>query len=724
MAGFTRLFSVPRELPVAALVVAAALPLSRLFRPGGFSGVVLTAVVLSIGISWLTRRFRIPAVVGLLLSVFGLFWFLTGRFHAHTLWGIFPTPASVSVLVRSVREGVSQTINYAVPVPTTPALLTFVAAGVWMSAWLADAAALWVGNPLLAIAATVPLFATPSTLLPSQRRWLDTSLYIAAAAWVLFGEERARAKRWRTSEARLGWRAGPAVRVALIGVLIIVVMTPFLPGYGAPPLLRSKGPGERVQFNPFVAIQATLRKQPEATLLTETTNRPTYLRLTTLEHYDGQVWQQGNARQTVPIGPELIAPYEPGLKFDVVRQSFQIQALAGPWLPAAYDPVKVTDVADVKIETETRSLILPSAGGLPTGVRYQVTSDVPRLTVADLDQPFSYDEQALADYLQLPRVPSVIRELAQRIAGNRPTPYQKALALQDYLRTFTYNENVAADFHHSFKNLVEFLTKSKQGYCEQFAAAMAVMARTLGIPSRVAIGFGFGQRIANQYRITTREAHAWAEIYFPGSGWVAFEPTPRAGVTAVPPYAAPGAVIPSVAPSVLPTASATPSAQPSTGGRDPAHAQAGGSAAQRGRPAWVFGAVIAGIIVALATLAIVLAFTIPRIIRRRARGARGAAAVRYLEFLAWCEGAGLGRRPGETPSEHAARLATETTEAVKPLEQLAGLVDGALWAPEEDVDPDAVESAASDARAALRATLSRRNRLLAAAGWGRWRSAA
>jgi len=156
MARFTRRFSVPRELSVAALVVAAALPLSRLFRPGGFSGVVLAAALLSIGISWLARRFRIPAVVGLLLSVLGLFWFLTGRFHAHTLWGIFPTPASATVLVHSVREGVSQTINYAVPVPTTPALLTFVAAGVWMSAWLADAAALWVGNPLLAIAGSTP----------------------------------------------------------------------------------------------------------------------------------------------------------------------------------------------------------------------------------------------------------------------------------------------------------------------------------------------------------------------------------------------------------------------------------------------------------------------------------------------------------------------------------------------------------------------------------------
>ncbi|HEV2686340.1 MAG TPA: DUF3488 domain-containing protein, partial [Actinomycetota bacterium] len=283
--------------------MAAALPLSRLFRPGGFAGVVLSAALLSIAISSLARRFRLPAVVGLLISLVGLFWFLTARFHASSLWGPFPTPASMGKLIQSVRDGVHQTIVEVVPVDASRELLMFVAAGVWMSAWLADAALLWVGNPLLAIAATVPLFATPSTLVPSQRRWLDTGLYVIAAAWVLFGEERARAKRWRTSESRLGWRVGPAARVALVGVLVIIVLTPFLPGYGAPPLLRTKGPGDRVSFNPFVAIRATLRKQPEVTLLTETTDHPTYLRLTTLEHYDGEVWQQGNARTTEPIGP-------------------------------------------------------------------------------------------------------------------------------------------------------------------------------------------------------------------------------------------------------------------------------------------------------------------------------------------------------------------------------------------------------------------------------------
>jgi transglutaminase-like putative cysteine protease len=593
-----------------------------------------------------------------------------------------------------------------------------------MSAWLADAALLWVGNPLLSIAASVPLFATPSTLLPSQRRWLDTGLYLAAAAWVLFGEERARAKRWRTSEARLGWRAAPAVRVALVGLLVIIVMTPFLPGYGAPPLLRTKGPGDRVAFNPFIAIRATLQKQPESTLFSVVTTRPMYMRLTTLDHYDGEVWAQGNARTDEPIGPIPIAADQPQLPSNLIKQDVQIQALAGPWIPAAYDPVAVSNVNDVKIERESRALVVPQLTGLAVGARYQVISSVPDISAAALDKPFSYDEGgALGDYLQLPRVPGVIRSLAEQIAGDKPTPYQKALALQDYLRTFTYNQNVA--LHHSFKNLVDFLTKVKEGYCEQFAASMAVMARVLGIPSRVAIGFGIGDQIGNQYRITTKEAHAWVEIYFPGSGWVAFEPTPRAGVAQVPAYATPGAEQPSVQPTVQPTVSATPSSSQNNASRDPAHATVGGNTGtQQGRPAWVFVAVVGAIAVGVVVLVIALAILVPRLVRRRARGVRGAAAFAYVEFLIWCEGAGLGRRQAETPSEHAARLREDLDGAAEPLDRLVALVEDALWAPEQDADPGQLARAARDARDALKPTLSRRSKVLAAAGWGRWTAAA
>ncbi|MGZ4103939.1 MAG: transglutaminase TgpA family protein [Actinomycetota bacterium] len=725
MAGLTRRFHAPRELAVSALVAAAALPLSRLFRPGGFTGVILTVVVLSVGVSWGLRRLRVPPQLSLLASLVALVWYVAARFYPDTLTFIFPSPASIRAIANGIHSGVQQTIDEAVPVIASRELLMFVAAGTWVTGWLVDAAAS-IGNPLLALGASIPLFAAPGTLLPSERRWVDTGLYLAAAAWVLFSEERALARRWRTNEdvQRSGWRAGPAVRIAFVGLLVVLIMAPFLPGYGAAPLLRSKGPGTRISFNPFVAILPTLRQAPQVGLFTVVTSQPEYLRLTTLEHFNGEVWSQGRSRATIPIGEAPISAFEPQIPTQQVEQHFQIQALAGPWLPAEYDPVSVNGVRGLRIETETRAVILPEASGLPVGARYDVTSRVPQLTAADLDRPFTYDTSALSDYLETGgTVPRQVRDIAQRVAGDKPTPYQKALALQDYLRTFTYDERVAAG--HSFKNIVEFLTKSKRGYCEQFASAMAIMARTIGLPSRVAIGFGFGRQLGHEMLLTTREAHAWVEIYFPNAGWVTFEPTPRAGVTQVPAYAAPGATgSPTPTPSA--TGSTQPTAAPNTPGAQhgPAEDVTGGVTTSTGRPAWVLAVAIAGGIVALVGLAFLISLALRWVGRWRARDMRSAAVVRYVEFLTWCAGAGLGRDPGETPSEHAARLGAESSEAVLPLVKLALLADEALWGPNDSVDPDGVARWVDEARDALKETMTRHRRLLAAAGWGRWRPAA
>ncbi|HJT37006.1 MAG TPA: DUF4129 domain-containing protein, partial [Actinomycetota bacterium] len=190
----------------------------------------------------------------------------------------------------------------------------------------------------------------------------------------------------------------------------------------------------------------------------------------------------------------------------------------------------------------------------------------------------------------------------------------------------------------------------------------------------------------------------------------------------VPSYATPGALNPTVQPTVEPSVSITPSTQPTGDAGSRGRARLEGTTTQHGRAAWVFPAVITAIAIGGVLLAILLAFTLPRVLRRRARGARSAAAVRYVEFLVWCQGAGIGRRQAETPLEHAARLRKETPDASEPLDRLLSLVDDALWAPDAVVDPRDVARAAHDARGALREDLSRRSRMLAAAGVGRWRT--
>jgi len=708
---------IPRELPVAALVAAAGLPLSRLFQPGGFTGVVLSVVVLSAVISKIARRLRVPTAVSLLMSIGGLIWFCAARFYPGTLFaGIFPSGSSMHAIADGIRAGVHQTIEEAVPVVASAPLLMFVSAGVWLTMWLADAAAVWVSNPLLSIASTVPLFATPGTLVPSQRRWLDIGLFIAMAAWVLYSDERWRARRWRSPEVeRIGWRAGPAVRLGLIGVVIAVVVAPLLPGWGATPLLQKKGPGSRIAFNPFVAIAPTLRRHPTVVLFTVRTAQPTYFRLTALDHFDGKVWSQTPGQPTEDIGNNQVEP-DVALPGNLITQHIQIFGLAGQWLPASYDPVAV-NVPGIRLEAQTRGLLTADHGELEVGSRFAVESLIPTLTRADLDKPVNYDAVALAQYLQLPSgLPREVRSIARAVAGSQPTPFAKALALQDYLRTFTYDEDVAAG--HSFKDIVEFLTTTKRGYCEQFAGSMAVLARALGIPSRVAIGFGFGSRQGDLYTETTREAHAWVEIYFPTAGWVPFEPTPRGGVAQVPNYTAP-----QVAPEA--TDSSEPSVKPSQSQAVPPVARDNPTFkrnnGQGSRTAWVVPVILIGVLVLLVLGSIGFLFGSRTLRRRRAHDASSAVVVRYVEFLSWCAGAGLGKRPGETPAEHAGRLGGFQSDAAPALNRLAELAGEALWAPPNGIDPEEAARVVAEAEAGLSKRLSRRRKVLAAAGWGRWR---
>jgi protein-glutamine gamma-glutamyltransferase len=139
--------------------------------------------------------------------------------------------------------------------------------------------------------------------------------------------------------------------------------------------------------------------------------------------------------------------------------------------------------------------------------------------------------QALFDdpsYANFPRY-RPLEVVAQRVAGRAKTPYEAVLALESWLRQaggFTYDETPPRSKRSP---LVDFVTRTKAGYCQHFAGAMAVMLRMLGIPSRVAVGFTSGTRDDGTWVVTDHEAHAWVEVWFAGVGWIPFDPTPGRG---------------------------------------------------------------------------------------------------------------------------------------------------------------------------------------------------
>ena len=159
---------------------------------------------------------------------------------------------------------------------------------------------------------------------------------------------------------------------------------------------------------------------------------------------------------------------------------------------------------------------------------YEAWSDISRPNAAELREASASTPPSIeAEYLQLPTLDRRIPQLAQSITANAKNNYDKTAEIEKYLLThFTYTLNLSRTTPRD--PLAEFLFIRRQGHCEYFAAAMAVMLRTQGIPSRVVNGFRPNEfnDVTSQYVVRDSDAHSWVEAYFPGHGWVSFDPTP------------------------------------------------------------------------------------------------------------------------------------------------------------------------------------------------------
>ncbi len=248
----------------------------------------------------------------------------------------------------------------------------------------------------------------------------------------------------------------------------------------------------------------------------------------------GQAWAPGQVLGGGPSAPRLIDPSNPHvLDVAVTLQNLEQSELpiatfartlqvTGPW---TYNPTK--DEVDGRAPTTS-------------GQQYAMQVYVPTITAADLRNAGVATPPGSDDYLQLPSSQHIgdVAALAKQIVGKAATPYDEALALQSYLRStanFTYDTRVPPA---TTSDAVWDFLQDRRGYCVQFATAMAIMSRTLGIPTRVAVGFLPGTAVMDgdhlTYVVSGKLAHAWPELYFRGYGWVRFEPTP-AEQTGAPP---------------------------------------------------------------------------------------------------------------------------------------------------------------------------------------------
>ena len=264
-----------------------------------------------------------------------------------------------------------------------------------------------------------------------------------------------------------------------------------------------------------------------------------------LSTFDGKRWSSPPRESvTIPAGLSgwiniMDRPPEPDPTATVLRYTVLLQPVATDTLFAPANAVSLRgnlsgEGSNPEVGARRSYVIRDATGSLfnPfhnfTALRYEGFSllparNVPRLRAASTDYP----EEIRDAYLQLPKIDPRIPELAKEITARAQTPYDKTITIETYLRSrFTYTLNLTGK--PGDDPLAHFLFETHAGHCEYFASAMAIMLRTLGIPTREVNGFLPGEYndLGEDYIVRASDAHSWVEVYFPGTGWMTFDPTP------------------------------------------------------------------------------------------------------------------------------------------------------------------------------------------------------
>ncbi len=676
----------PAEAGLVGMSVAAAIGMGRLFADASFLPVVLLAVLVSHGLSLLCRRRGIGPLVNLAVSAGGLVLFVTWVIEPHV--SLIPSPDTWRAASLDLREAWGRFSEVVAPAQVTRGFVLGAALGSWVSAFVADLFAFRARTRVEAVVPSFTVFLFGALLGSDHHRLSSAVLFLAAVlAFVVLAEVSAapRARPWLSGRKGAGERAllRSGLGMAGVAVLLALVVGPQLPGaYGKGILgVGDKGRGKngtRVTLSPLVDIRSRLVGQSTVELFTVKAERESYWRITSLDRFDGTIWSSlSNYR---PAGTRLPGAGTDAARADTTRssQEFEIAGLASIWLPAAYRPDRLTASGRIRFDPDSGSLATDRATS--DGLKYTVESAIPQLTSAALaTAPPGAPAEVAARYLELPaNLSQEVRQTARRIVGSETSPYKRAKALQDWFRTnFTYNLQVEPG--HDENAMEKFLAR-KQGYCEQFAGTYAAMARSLGLPARVAVGFTYGSKGDDGlWHVTGKEAHAWPEVYLNGYGWVAFEPTPGRGLPGAEQYTDVTPAQAADTPAVTVPDASVPVDEPVTPVDESQPAAPLAAEASPAGPRLI----VAGVLVALIVLYVV---GVPLAKRRRRHRRRAAAATPADRVLvAWTEAtedmtaAGLAPRPDETAVEFAHRVCRAAGPAGAPLVRLADDTSAAAW---------------------------------------------
>lgn len=695
-----------QEVPSALLVPAACVGFTRVFIENSAIYPIIAAALLSSAIAILARRLQVPLLFATIGSLVALVLLITNRYAPGTArFYVIPTGASYDALNAQFDDLVGNFRSLESPVEALDPFIGAAMVGAWIMAFLTD----WGAMRLrLAFEPILPgtllfIFSSIAPINSGKNLVVSTIVFgLSIALWSVSQRSASLLQRgvWLPNDGKRGpasvARLGGAV--ALAAVVIGSLVGPRLPGAEEASAwieLDGNANKTRVVVSPHVKLKARLVEQTDLELFQVSADRPSFWRIAGLDTYEKDTWrvsgQFKNEDGRLP-GVQLGGP-----RIDIT-QSYSIKALSAIWLPAAFPPVEIQDAnIDVTWNTENGSLAVRNDVENSDGVSYTVLSSVPSFSAQELRQASDFVPDDIKErYLPLPDLPNEVADLARQITENEATTFDKMLALQNHFRGYDYSIDLSP---REGDPILQFLNE-RVGFCQQFSGTFALMARSLGIPARVATGFTWGDEIGQTetgqtiYSVTGRHTHAWPEVYFDGLGWVPFEPTPGRGLpdafdyTGIPGQqdggTSPG--VPAELPEAntqAPTVETIPSTPPTSA--PPAEAEAEATAAGAAEPSenpivrffgWLFSK-WEWILGLAAIVAYLIGLPLYHKLRRKRRRESARSNAEQVE-TAWAEavevlefGFDIQRSESETRTEFAHRLADDQRVPDNALDELA-----------------------------------------------------
>lgn len=506
---------------------------------------VLTLVAVLGGLG---RAARVPRPLIVAVQVLGGWCYLTALYASdYARGGFLPDRDSLEVLQNLADEGFFQIETLTPPVVPGDGMSLVIVAAVLLVAVQIDLLAVSYRMTAVAGLPLLALYVVPSTLMPDGvDAWLFT-LPAFGFLLLLVTDSRDRLLGWgipiggRLTEGGAGRGAGQLTRMSRnVGVTVLslsVVVPAAIPritdgAFGDAGIGDTKGRTIST-LDPLVTMRRNLLNRTDVDLMRVRTDsaRPNelYLRAVTLDEFNGVEWKAAR-REVRKFDGRL--PDAPGLTPTVETSPVQTEVSTGgnmqsDYLPMPYPAYQLAIEGAWRLDELTGNVVSYEGREQISGKQYSVSSfdmSPVKEDVRDEEPTSSY----LQPYLQLPEIPEAVLDTARRVTREAEGPLEIGIALQQWFRrpgNFVYDLRTPSGTGNSA--LLDFL-RDRRGYCEHFSTAMAVMARSLGVPSRINVGFTAGELADDGISrvISSDDAHAWPELWLPGVGWTRFEPTP------------------------------------------------------------------------------------------------------------------------------------------------------------------------------------------------------